>query len=204
LTILIITFKGKGKTAMILEINYETDYNFRDYVNDDNEWKIYSFSKRHANFMDPLEFIKLSKDQKIIGANIGIERKLNCGTAFILSCYQHGEECWSLKGEGTQCRFDTAIVAGIMLFNSNTKNLPADIEDRKKRARNFLDWYNELVNGGVLHFCLKDDDENHLDSCGGFVGEDDLMFFLKTTHPKIFSADVGLTLSGNACCAFNI
>ena len=128
-------------------------------------WKFVSFNNRHIGYESPYNYLSgRDKFGDFIPANIGIARKLKTGTAFIVSCYEHGASCYSLLGEGTQCRWDTALAAGILLLR-NPKELKP--KDREESARRFLEIYTNWANGWIYGFSIEVDGE-FIDGCGGF------------------------------------
>ncbi|MDH5523034.1 MAG: hypothetical protein OEY01_03390 [Desulfobulbaceae bacterium] len=70
--------------------------------------------------------------------------------------YKHGDVIWSLSGEGSQCRWDTALGAGILLFNGTEEIDPDDLDDH---AREFLKLYTEWCNGYVYYVEVEMDGE---------------------------------------------
>ena len=74
------------------------------------DWKLYSFSNRHINHRDPDDFGLYQEERggEVKTSDVGLRRKLDCGTAFLLDYFEHGTGHWSLAGTGYQCRFDTA------------------------------------------------------------------------------------------------
>ncbi len=133
-------------------------------------WVVYSFNRRHTNFKDPFEFLKRDGS----GANVGIQRRLDCGTAFLLSCYEHSGCSWSLKGEGFQCQWDTTQYAGIMIWQGKSKDAGKTVKEREERARKAISVYSDWANGTCYYFRLEDMGGEELDSCGGFIGDNDL------------------------------
>ena len=123
----------------------------------DCTWKVYSFSNRHRSFQHPDKF-----------DNIGIRRKLQVGTAFMLDYFEHSGCIWSLSGAGPQCRWDTTRNAGIMLFE-NPKDMGAKTyEDRAKDAKNFLEIYTDWANGYGHGYSIETEEGEIIDSCFGF------------------------------------
>jgi hypothetical protein len=84
----------------ILKLTVESDGDTENPLEHDG-WSLYSFSRRHGDlFRDPADFDPTENDH--------VRQKLESGMAYWLDCYQHGGITWSLSGEGTQCRWDTA------------------------------------------------------------------------------------------------
>ena len=136
-------------------------------------WETVSFNNRHRNFQYP---------EKYLSARNTFQQKLNEGTAFVLSCYQHGGIAWSLKGEGMQCQWDTAQVAGLLIWNGVPTDIGKTYEARTEQARNFLSVYNQWCNGEVYGFSVLDvvtaecghKERRIIDSCWGFYSVDDM------------------------------
>ena len=142
----------------------------------DLSWTIHSFRR---GCEDPHKYIH-AKNGEIRANDIGLQRKLEVGTAFILSCYEHGNVAWSLKGEGMQCQWDTTQVAGILIFNGKACDLPKGYEARQKDARGFLETYNNWCNGQVYGYTVEEEiilscghkEMREVDSCWGFFDTD--------------------------------
>ena len=158
--------QSSPKTMKTLTIGYDHDVERPDSTYDG--WKPISFSRRHNNFVHPDHYC-LSKPE-----NIGLRRKLEVGLAFWLSYYEHGLCRWSLRGEGSQCRWDSVDIAGLLIWTGKPSDMGArTYEDRAKDARNFLEEYTDWCNGNCYWFSLEDH-QKILDSCGGFIGTEPL------------------------------
>lgn len=144
-----------------------------------SEWKLYSFSRKHANFRHPDEI----KEQY----GFGLQSKLRHNTAFILGYYEHGGCQWWISGEQQQCPWDGRNTAGILLWMGKPRDCGKDAETRKKHARNTLEEYTDWCNGNcywweVESVKVADDwdgdaeddiaknDWEEVDSCGGYIG----------------------------------
>ena len=146
-------------------------------------WKAVSFNSRHLSFVHPDEILGSDGTG---GLDIGLRRKLECGTAFALSYYEHGLCSWSLNGEGTQCQWDTTQIAGILFLEAPLKytlvrgDKKATYKKREEEARNFLKIYTEWCNGSTYMFRLVNvstspwEDREDDVWCGGMIGLDDL------------------------------
>ena len=174
---------------MKLQIEYDQDTE-SPMENCDGQWKLYSFNRRHGNFVDHHKYLKQSANGgDIEGATIGFARKLEVGTAFILSCYEHSGVQWGLQGETMQCRWDTAQVAGVLVWEHPVSEMGAKTyKDRQEDARKFLEVYNAWCNGETYWYKIEDEDDEDVDSCGGFIG-DDLRQHLAEEHPELFNED---------------
>lgn len=157
---------AKRCNKVTLTIGYDQDMERPDSTYDG--WKPISFSRRHNNFVHPDHYC-LSKPE-----NIGLRRKLEVGLAFWLSYYEHGLCRWSLRGEGPQCHWDSVDIAGLLVWTGKPSDIGAkSYEDRTTDARNFLEEYTDWCNGNCYWFSLEDD-QKILDSCGGFIGTEQL------------------------------
>ena len=132
-------------------------------------WKVYSFSNRHASYQHP-EKLGLDEHGQ---PNIGLRRKLQVGTAFLLSYYEHGQCVWSLKDTGPQCRWDSVSLAGLLVWEGELSNLGAKTyEAREKDAEAFIRCYTDWCNGTGYGFTIDEaDDGEHIESCWGFLGD---------------------------------
>lgn len=161
-------------------------------------WKLHSFCSRHRNYKHPSELglgLYLGPDGMPPVENIGLRRKLEVGTAFILSYYEHGDGCWSLKGEGPQCRFDSTQIAGLLVWEGKPKdcgwgrelepdgsllhkNFETTLEARAKNARATLRVYSDWANGHCYQYDIKEYDEEaeeegeEITSSSGYIGDD--------------------------------
>jgi hypothetical protein len=133
-----------------------------DYPNpaEEDGWTLHSFCTRHTNFKDPEE-CGLGPPDKTTGhpipLTIGLRRKLETGTAFVCSYYEHGNSIWSLLGEGSNDQWDSTRVAGLLVWDQPIKHLGAKTkEDRKNDARNFLASYTAWANGNAFYFRVEE------------------------------------------------
>ena len=196
-------------TKYLLRLEHDQDVECP--CENDGSWKLYSFNSRHTNYREPSDFLiecQGRKSRYVKGANIGIQRKLDVGTAFLLSCYEHSGISYSLRGEGTQCHWDTTGIAGILIWEESPSNMGAKTyAERQQDARNFLEEYNSWVNGQCYCYAIEKMEKcptcNHehgevVDSCGGFIGYDYLKQALMSEHSELFVPDVELEVTGDA------
>ena len=183
-------------------LRIDHDQDVESPCENDGSWKLYSFNPRHVNYRDNFEFFPES------GVNIGIQRKLAVGTAFLVSCYEHSGIAYSLNGEGMQCQWDTSHTAGILMWEHSPKDMGAKTyAEREQDARNFLEEYNHWVNGHCYCYDIekmetcptcKHEHGEAVDSCVGFIGWDYLKQELMSEHPELFVPDVELEVTGDA------
>lgn len=97
---------------------------------------------------------------------IGIRRKLQCGTAFMLN--DNGDEysIRSLTYSGWH------QPAGILLWEHPVKELRKGYDERRKDAQIFLDTYNDWRNGRCFGYMIETREGEHLDSCFGYFESD--------------------------------
>lgn len=135
----------------------------------DQQWMLYSFSRRHSNVKDYHQYFDAKGRPKI-----HLRRRMDVGLAFVLDYYEHGMGAWSITGEGMQCPWDTAKRGGILVWEHGPSALGAKtLEERAKDARQFLETYNSWMNGETYWYDIESDD-GFTDSCGGFIGWDHL------------------------------
>ena len=163
----------------------------------DNQWKLYSFSTRHSNFVHPDKF-----------SNVGMRRKLHVGTAFQLSYYEHGNSLWMLSDgsipAGVEFQWDGVRKAGVLVFEHSPKLMGAKTrEERAKDAQCFLDEYNAWANGECYSYgiCKEgyEDNGDLLDSCCGFIGSDSI----KQELSEILKDHTVIKVIGNASYIWN-
>jgi hypothetical protein len=127
------------------------------------------------------------------------------GNAFVLSYYEHGLCQWSLQGYGPQCRFDTAQIAGILIWNTEElgRNVPYHsykewdklsaeerYEKRADSASSFCEAYTNWANGSIYGYALTDDENGENDdSCWGFLGYEYFKERVQEEHPELFDGD---------------
>ena len=173
-------------TAIKLVINLWND-DCPESPNEMDGWKAYSFSNRHSNYKDP-ESIFDEDDEGNMVPDKDLKAKLESGLAFFLDYYEHGQCSWSLAGDGPQCQFDTARMAGLLVWEQDEGNIGAEtVEDRRKDAAAFINRFTQWCNGEVYGYtveafrpccaCGKDEDvevEMDLDlpSCSGYYRDD--------------------------------
>lgn len=158
-------------TKLTLRVNHDSDVDCP--ADNDCEWKLHSFSRRHFNYKHPSDvgLGELDSDGNPTPENAELAEKLRVGHAFILSCFQHGNTIWSLKGTGPQCRWDTAQNAGLLVWDHPADEMGAKtVEERQKDARRFLETYNAWCNGETYWWALKDEEGEVVESCGGYIG----------------------------------
>jgi len=168
---------------------------------ENDQFKIYSFCTRHSNFTHPSELNlgALDSSGQPTISNIGLRRKLEAGTAFILSYYEHGLGCWSLQGEGNNCQWDSTRIAGLMVWEGKATDIGKNRNDRAKAARSFLEVYNDWCNGNTYAYDIKEYDEENdeegedISSCCGYIGDkhllDGILDAIDGTDIKIVRAD---------------
>ena len=159
---------------MLKVVTIEHDSDVESPCDWDCSWKVYSFSNRHNNFKHPREF-DLSER-----SNFGLRRKLAVGLAHWLSYYEHGNCLWQLRNgrhvPGSDCPWDSVSTAGIMIWEGKPSDIGSKTrESRTEDARKFLQCYTDWCNGACYWYSISDADDKFLDSCGGFIGSDDIV-----------------------------
>lgn len=160
---------------LTLQINNDLDVEMPDSWY--GGWRLISFGRRHLSYEDPAKYVKAFNEGtgEVTAANIGLARKLNVGLAFWLQYFEHGLGRWDLKGEGPQCPWDTAPLAGILLWTGKPEDIGAKtLEDRAKDSRGFLESYNAWANGETYWFRLASESGEEIESFGGLIGDEAL------------------------------
>jgi hypothetical protein len=184
---------------LVVRIEHDSDVEVPDSGYDG--WKLVSFGRRHSNYEDPDKYIRrYNREEGIVVEGIGLLRKLNVGLAFWLSYYEHGLGCWSLKGEGPQCQWDTAHLAGILLWTGKPGDIGAKtLEDRAKDARCFLESYNDWANGNCYWYSVEKTDGTDVETVGGFIGDE----AVNEALAEVLEAGDVVTVEGDASFAFD-
>jgi hypothetical protein len=171
----------------------------------DCNWRVYSFNTRHINHKDPSEFFDDAGKPQLWFAN-----KLRVGLAHILSYYEHGNCVWSLQGTGPQCQFDSVGVAGVAVWEDKPSDIGAKtISDRADDCARFLKEYTDWCNGNCYWYaiekmatcptCGHEDDDETIDSCGGFIGEDAVCEAIRDNIPEDATPE-NTKITGDAKC----
>jgi len=181
-----------------MKLTIEYDHDTESPI-ENGAWELHSFNRCHRNFAHP---------EKFLPPDIGLRRKLNCGTAFLLAYYEHGLCNWSLSGEGPQCRWDSVQCAGVLIYKDPIKYLPKTYQERANMARSFLEEYTTWCNGECYWYRIEEEimcnecgnvkENTEIDSCGGFIGMEWLAEHLKAEHPELFEKDAGTKINGEA------
>jgi hypothetical protein len=151
---------------IVLELAYDSDTENPFELSD---WEFVSFNTRHSSFKHPDNY-----------KNIGIQKKIKAGTAFVLDYFEHGNCVWSLSGSGPQCKWDQSRNAGLLIWKGKPKHLGTTIESRREVAKRMMEVYTEWCNGQCFWYNAETNDGIEIDSCGGFIGDDDLFSHLKS------------------------
>lgn len=146
---------------------------------DDLGWKLHSFNTRHSNFVHP-DDIGLNFKTLYV-SDPDLREKFDKGLAFFVSYYEHGNCLWFLASSatpaGVEFRWDGRKIAGYIEFMDDENYIPDDI---KESAVSFLKIYTDYCNGNTYAYSIHDGDEV-IDCCGGFIGEESLIFHLAET-----------------------
>ena len=94
--------------------------------------------------------------------------------------FEHGAACcyYSLRGEGTQCRWDTSRGWAIWMPDKCLLDELKGLKGKKRRdkcvvyARQACELHNQWANGEVYGIISKDAADNEIGSCWGYFGDD--------------------------------
>lgn len=158
-----------------LEIGHDYDVEQPDSGYDG--WRLVSFGRKHANYEAPAKYVKAfdQRTGEITPINVGLAKMLNVGLTFWLQYYEHSLGRWDLQGEGPQCPWDTAQLAGILIWTGKPGDIGAKtLDDRAEDARNFLEHFNAWANGETFWFRLTNEKGEEIESIGGLIGDEAL------------------------------
>ncbi len=135
-------------------------------------WTIYLFdSDYRTNNKTAEDFLFTETGNYQTIPNIAIRKKMSVGLAFWL----RGSTEYSGFSITTDRDYEPRYHTGIMVWENNPSDMGAkSCDDRLKDARATLKLYNDWASGYCYGFMLEtaDEEEQHLDSCWGFIGED--------------------------------
>lgn len=137
-----------------------------------DEWEWINFDRRLVNDRDVNDLLTANEYGEVRARCIGLQRKLDCGTAFLIECYEHSGRAYNLRGEGHQCRWDTTDVAALLVWRGEPNEIGKTYEQRKENARITCKTYNAWAEGEVYGYSLESADGTIDDSCWGFYGND--------------------------------
>jgi hypothetical protein len=181
-------------------------------------FKVVTFANHiYTTDEDPWKYLK---DLAPTPRTVALRRKLDTGTAFWLSRFKHSGEQWGLIGEVHQDQWDTARVAGLLLWTDKPKDLGKDYAEREQRARNFMEVYTDWCNGWCYQYAIErlqlasedvdDPDELDIDldalgrrtedvgGCGGLIGTEHLKSCLLDEFQGLNPDGLEIVLAG-AC-----
>lgn len=152
-----------------LVLRLEHDSDCESPLESDCQWSLYSFSRRMRNFIDPN---KLDQRQ--------LKKQLKNGSAFFLSYFEHGNCLWFLEEDptpaGVEFQWDGVKRAGLLRWEHPLEDMGAKTkEQRMADARNFLRYYTAWCNGECYGYVLETEDGEHVDSCWGYIGADEVI-----------------------------
>jgi len=175
----------------MIKLSIEYDQDGENPCEYDLGWKLYSFSYRRGEYKNPNELFDISKsceEEELVPLNAELRLKLKFGRAFIISCYEHGGIQWGLQGEVVQCRWDTSQIAGILIWESDARDMPRSFDKREKNARSFLENYTKWANGQCFYYYkIKDDDNPECnDINSGYYGLENIKASIFEEHNELF------------------
>lgn len=174
-------------------IDYDVDQPDSGY----DGWRHVSFGRKHSNHEAPAKYVKAFNQRtgEVTPATIGLAKKLNVGLAFWLQYHEHSLGRWDLKGEGPQCPWDTAPLAGILLWTGKPGDIGAKtLEGRAEDARNFLEHFNDWMNGNCYWFRLADESGEEMEGFGGLIGSE----AVSEVVGEVLEAGDNVTVEGDA------
>lgn len=159
---------------MILHITIEQDSDVENPA-DDGCWEFVSFDSKSTLFREPAAAGLGPRDKfgEPTITNIGLQRRIDVGNAFFLSCYRHSGDSWGLRGEVMKDQWDTADIAGI-LIRKDTKGRwrRMTFDERKQEARAFMVVMNDWLNGNCFWYRLELADDDLFDETYVCIGTD--------------------------------
>lgn len=158
---------------LTLEIYH--DYDVDSPCEGEGEWKLYSFSDRHASYRNPYDFFPDGE------ASPELQAQLDEGTAWLLSYFEHGLCQWMLKGApkgllSGDWQWDGVDLAGVLIWENPVEDLGAETKEaRRESAAEFVEIYTQWCNGETYQYTLTDADGSEVGGYGGIIGTDHLI-----------------------------
>ena len=169
---------------------------------EDDGWKIFSFNRNHVNRTPIFNYYKPNDEETQLVPKVELQAKIDAGTAFELSYFEHGQGAWFRRGTGSerglQCQWDTAQLAGILIAPDDWK--APEGKTPEEQVDLMLEEYNEWYNGSCYWYAIQNGEKTELDSCSGFIGAY-LIEHLKEEHSELWDGDSikdGIEVVGDA------
>lgn len=108
---------------------------------------------------------------------------------WMLSCYRHGGESWSLLNEGYQCQWDTTRYAGVLyLKNPKDRDQWKDHKVDGKQwtstdaARSIIETYNQWASGDCWWYRIEVEEETNVEGCCSKCGTPDVNWYERSMN----------------------
>lgn len=158
----------KTSTGRRLTVTIRPDWDPPCPMDWDCQWTLVSFNRNSVHRGDHTDYLRRTEDGRIVPVFAHLSR-FRAGLAFILDYYEHGPGMYSLSGEGPRCQWDTATVAGVLVWDHPPGEMGAKTyADRAEDARRFLEEYNAWANGWVYGYDIETAEGELVGSCYGF------------------------------------
>jgi len=160
-----------------LVVRVQLDEDVESPMDQDGQWTLYSFSRKHKTYRDPesLGLGELEANGRPRILSLGLRRKLEVGLAHFVAYFEHGSCRWSLTNDPTRpnCRWDSVSVAGLLVWENKPEDMGArTYEDRAKDAASFLETFTSWCNEDCYYYTIEDEAGEVVGSCGGYIGPD--------------------------------
>lgn len=151
-----------------------------------------------------------NKMQELFADFVNNDKRIPGEDFWLLSCYRHGGESWSLLNEGYQCQWDTIKYAGVLYLEN-----PKDRDQWKNRkvdgkqwtstdaARSVIETYNRWLSGDCWWYRVEVEEETNVKGCCSQCGTPDVNWYERSMNEKDSCGGfIGLEFALNeiACC----
>ena len=108
---------------------------------------------------------------------------------WMLSCYRHGGESWSLMNEGHSCQWDTTAYAGLLYLGNpkdrdQWKNVDVKVGGKQwtstEAARSVLETYNRWLSGDCWWYRIEVEEVTNVEGCCSKCGTPDVNWHEKS------------------------
>ena len=136
-------------------------------------------------------FHNLEKMQDLFSEFMGDDYRLPGEDFWMLSCYRHGNEHWSLLNEGYPCQWDTTKYAGVLYLENpkdrdQWKNAKVDGKQwtSTDAARSTLETYNRWLSGDCWWYRIEAEEETNVKGCCSKCGTPDVNWYERSMEEQ--------------------
>lgn len=173
-----------------VELEYDSGYSNIDPIADRGDTAMYSFNRRHINFLDLGEHVI-----DILDVPKALNKRFGARYWRQLGCFNHGSSLWfpaangRPPGTGGDFRWDGTMFAGVWTVSEHLKEHLKGTRYQAQQMDRMVEGdcqeYTNWVNGDVYGYTVKVFNSGETtpaeeDACGGFLGDPETSGLLET------------------------